>query len=289
MNRADTDTSEDQGAPSAGLMRRTADALRSLLGLHRRFAVDGVRYTERGAESLRRALSRRGPGRKDFDVSFPGGAAMRIRATPWREYADLGLARLRPVYASVDRLIRPGMRLLDAGAGTGYGAAWLVERVGPSGAVVALERDRESVRYAAARYPAPNVAFECGWLESLTGETDGSFDGVVCCDAIRDRDDPEKALTELWRLVAPGGWMLIGAPVPGHDGGSSPDGHARAFMPAQMVELIKAVAGALRQDDSGDGPDAAGTSSGNAPADVPDSISADGGGRIVVLIRRPDR
>jgi len=269
--------------PRGSIVRRTADALRSLFGLHRRIVVDGVRYTERSAETLRRALTRRGSGRKDYDVVFPGGESMRIRVTPEREYADLVGAKLRPVYALVEPLIRPGMRVLDAAAGTGYGAAWLAERIGPSGALVALDRDRESVRYAAARYRASNAAFECGWLDALAGETDGSFDGVLCCDAIRAGDDPEKALRELWRLVGPGGWLLLAAPAAGNDTprtGDSP----HTFTSPQLVELVRAAVGAVdREEPASDG-----------KADTPGKAEVEpsalnGGGRLVVVIRRPDR
>ena len=293
MNTDDPESAgvDDIAGARAGVFRRAGDALRSLLGLHRRIVVDGVRYTERSAEPLRRALSRRGSGRKDYDAVFPGGTSMRIRATPGREYADLVGSRLRPVYTLVERLTRPGMRELDAGAGTGNGAASMVERVGPSGAVVALDRDRESVRYAQARYRAPNVAFECGWLDALAGETDGAFDGVVCADAIHSGDDPEKSLRELWRLVAPGGWLLLATPTPTPDADARAQGRARAFTGPQLVELVRAAVGAASV---GEGETAAGVpgKTGEDEASVETAAQptpTDAGGRLVVLIQRPER
>lgn len=278
MTRTTTDqrvAAVDPRGAGPSVLRRAGDAVRAMLGLRRSVVVDGVRYTERTSEPLRRALSRRGSGQKDFDAVFPGGRSMRIRATMWREYADLVGPRLASVYGVVEHLARPGMRVLDAGAGTGYGAAWLLGRVGPSGAVVALERDRESVRYAQARYPAPNVAFECGWLESLSGETDGSFDGVICCDAIRTGDDERRALTELWRLVAPGGWLLVAVPGPAGDGRPEGPESPRAFAPDQLVASVRQVIGG---SGPGEGPDA--TGGGPTPADA--------GGRLVILVQRPE-
>ena len=53
---------------------------------------------------------------------------------------------------------RPGMRVLEVGAGSGYNAALLAELVGPTGSVVSLEFDGElaaaaGARLAAAGYP----------------------------------------------------------------------------------------------------------------------------------------
>ena len=55
----------------------------------------------------------------------------------------------------------------------------LAARVGPSGAVVALDPDHESIRYARRRYTDSNIAWEIGGIGSLEGELDGSFDVVI--------------------------------------------------------------------------------------------------------------
>ncbi len=212
LNPADRPRGSAASAPTRSISR-AIENFKSFLGLRRRFEVDGVRYTERSSEPLHRAISRRGAGRKEFEVCFKDGTVQRIRCTPTRVYADISGPELLPCYQIAEQLLRPGMRVLDAATGTGYGAAWLVERVGPSGAVVALHRDRESIRYAQARYPADNAAFEIGWTEALVGEIDGAFDGVLACAALTPSDDAEAALTEWWRLVAPNGWLLVVAPV----------------------------------------------------------------------------
>lgn len=194
-------------------LARSLETVRSLLGLKRTFEVEGIRYTERTSEPMHRAISRRGLGRKEFEVRFPDGTVQRIRCTPTRVYADISGPELLQCYAQAEPFVRPGMRVLDAATGTGYGAAWLTERVGPSGAVVAVSRDRESIRYAQARYRASNVAFEVGWTDALAGEIDGAFGGVVACAALTPADDPAAVVAEWWRLVTPGGWMLVVAPV----------------------------------------------------------------------------
>ncbi len=195
------------------------------LGLsRRRIDVGGVVYRERTGVSLRRALSELGEGVKEYEVRFaqPGRAMasmqyphreeMRIRFTRLRQYADLGHDPRVRFVRSLRDAIRPGQRVLELGCGTGASSAFLASGVGPSGAVVAVNRDGESIRFARQRYRWDHLAFELGWLETLAGELDHSFDVVVCVDLYRDApDDPSRAraIAELWRVVAEGGSLLL--------------------------------------------------------------------------------
>lgn len=208
-------------AEGASRARRMAARLRLMLGLRRSFVVDGIRYTERSTEPLRRSLSRKGIGLKEYDAVFPDGAKLRLHCTPARVYADVTGALLLPRYRVVEDLLSPGMRALELGCGTGYGAAWLLERVGPSGAVVALDRDRESVKYAQRRYQTANAAFEQGGVETLYGELAGGFDAVLALRGVEAQPGLEATLRELWRVVAPGGWLLVSEPVEAAAGGES--------------------------------------------------------------------
>lgn len=200
---------------------RFAARVRTLLGLRRSFTVAGVRYTERSTEPLRRSLSRKGAGLKEYDALFADGAKLRLHCTPARVYADLSGPALLPRYKQIEELLNPGMRVLEIACGTGYGAAWLLERVGPSGAVVALDRDRESVKYAERRYAAANAAFELGGVETLNGELAGGFDAVVAMRGLDSQAGLETTLRELWRVLAPGGWLLVAEPLVAVDGGDS--------------------------------------------------------------------
>lgn len=196
-------------------LKELRQQLRLLLGLRNSTTIDGVRYVERTHEPLRRAISSKGKGFKDYEVTFRDGERMRIRYTPDRVYADLvGPPALAP-YRPADELIRPGMRLLELDAGSGYGAAWLAQRVGPAGAIVALEEDGESAHFAKRRYLLSNVAIERGSTEALEGELNGSFEGIIALRVLREQTQRAARLKELWRVLAPAGWLMVGGPAAG--------------------------------------------------------------------------
>lgn len=216
---------------------RMRHQVRKALGVTRSFTTDGVRFRELSPEPLGRALSRKGKGHKGFIVTFRDRARMKIRCTPNRAYADITGPVLLERYRTVEDSIHPGMRVLDFGCGTGYTADWLARRVGPSGAVVALEPDSESIRFASRRYDPPNIAWESGSADALAGETDGAFDAVLVVCSIRDDNDPA-LLAELWRLVTPNGWMLVSAPTPvGH----RPREHSslHRFTKQELIDLLR--------------------------------------------------
>ncbi len=189
-----------------------ANRLRHALGLRQWFVVDGVRYRELSTDSMRRALSRKGPGFKDYDVLFPDGAPMQIRASADRVFADLSGTDHFAVFSRAEQLLLPGMRILILNGGTGYAGNWAAARVAPSGAVVSLEPDAQSVEYARHRYRTPNVSFEVGGEAELSGEIDGAFNAAVLFFPAPP-PDPGPILAECWRLIAPGGWLLAAAPA----------------------------------------------------------------------------
>jgi SAM-dependent methyltransferase len=221
--------------PPPALARTLAGQARRALGLRQTIVVEGVRYRERTIEPLRYALSRKGAGRKEYDVQFRDGPVLRIAATAERHFADLTGPRLLPLYQRTSEWLTPGLRVVILGGGTGYAAAWVSARVGPSGAVVSLERDEQSVEFARRRYPFPNIAFDSGSVESLSGETDGSFDAAFAVSAAQQEADAPKVFAELWRVVGIPGWLFIAEA----SGAASGSGRARAdALTASLRQVI---------------------------------------------------
>ncbi len=192
------------------------ERLLARMGVHKRtIRADGVRYRERSGISLRRALGELGPGVKEYEARFTGAAgerrSMRIRYTRSRRYDDIGSDPRVWLYERFIDRVRPGMRVLELGCGTGAGSAMLARAVGPSGGVVSLDRDGESIRFARQRYPSDQQGFELGWLESLDGELDGAFECMVCVDPLRiAEDDAERARqsVQLVRVARPGAMVV---------------------------------------------------------------------------------
>ncbi len=191
---------------------RLKQRIRTLVGLRRGFKIGAAYYKETGTELLARALSRKGTGSKEYRVTFRDGSKLLIHCSLRRPYADIMGPLLLPLYQRIQGLIRPGARVLVLPCATGYLAAWVAGRVGPSGAVVAIDPDDESVRYAQKRYAAPNAAFEIGDTTALGGEIDNSFDAVL--STLKEvPSSPKSPLAELWRVTARAGWMLVLAPA----------------------------------------------------------------------------
>ncbi|MEM7756483.1 MAG: methyltransferase domain-containing protein [Planctomycetota bacterium] len=231
----------DGGPPALAVAKPTRRGvfakLARVVGVRRRIVVDGVRYTERGTE---RATERTtgATDRTIWEVRFPSGEAMLIHPEPGRVYPDLDPAAPRPVHRFLLGRVRPGMRVLDAACGTGAGAGVLADLVGPSGGVVAVCKDAEAVEFARRRYPARHVGFEVGGVETLEGEMEGAFHAVVAPRPVLTTGDPAGRLAELWRVVAPGGTLLVEL-----DGGPSPDDASEALLERVCGVRIDVVSG----------------------------------------------
>lgn len=194
------------------------EQLRAALGIRRGVHHGNAYFKELTAQRLARALSSRpnSPGSKDYRVTFPDGVKQIIRCTRQRCYADLmghdhlhRLARAAP-------MLRPGSRVLEIASApmlTGYTGWWLARIVGESGSVVSLIPDDQGARFAARRYETPNLSLEHlpgPASDALSGEIDGAFDAIIHLGLPESPAQRDALMQELWRVLAPGGWMLAG-------------------------------------------------------------------------------
>lgn len=104
--------------------------------------------------------------------------------------------------------IEPQGKVLDVGTGAGHTAYALAEA---GCEVVAYDMTPEMLsvvqREAAAR-GLRSISVQEGVAESL-GFEDGSFDGVACRLAAHHFDDPSAFVGEAFRVIRPGGWLLL--------------------------------------------------------------------------------
>lgn len=97
-------------------------------------------------------------------------------------------------------------RILDLGTGEGQLARRLASAPGGPRLVVGIDPFALQVNNAVAQGGGPVYL-------RATGErlpfADGSFDGVCCCLVIEHADDPDAVLSEMARVLAPGGRAVL--------------------------------------------------------------------------------
>jgi SAM-dependent methyltransferase len=125
-----------------------------------------------------------------------------------------------------------GRRVLDAGCGTGYGAALLAER--PGATVTGIDVSEEAIAGCQAAY-GERAAFLVADVLELPFEDD-SFDFIACFEVI-EHVDAERATDELRRVLAPGGHLAVSTP----NREVYPEGnpfHVREFLRDEFDELL---------------------------------------------------
>jgi len=99
--------------------------------------------------------------------------------------------------------VRPGSRVLDIGCGAGMLAAAAAAR---AASVIGFDMAEEMVKLA--RRLHPRLQFEQGLADALPC-SDGQFDAVVGNLLLPHLPDPDAALRELSRVLAPGGRLAL--------------------------------------------------------------------------------
>lgn len=129
-----------------------------------------------------------------------------------------------------------GKRVLEAGAGEGYGAN-LIASVAAS--VTGIDYDTSAVEHIRQRYPAVEM-LQANLADLPIG--DATVDVVVNFQVIEHLWDQSQFLAECFRVLDPGGVLLISTPnritfSPGRDTPLNPF-HTRELNAAELTELL---------------------------------------------------
>jgi len=113
--------------------------------------------------------------------------------------------------ALFDRIgVRPGMRCLDVGCGSGDVSFELARRTAPTGRAVGVDLDDvklELARRSAAQVGLANVEFRCIDVHDLVGNAE--FDVVYARFLLSHLRDPAALLRTLRSLLRPGGCIAV--------------------------------------------------------------------------------
>jgi len=131
---------------------------------------------------------------------------------------DVESERLRNLQLSADPLtvrrleaigVAAGWRCLEVGAGQGSMAAWMAQRVGADGQVVAADID---LRLLGHLEKLSNV--EVRQCDILTSEIEEDYyDLAHTRFVLMHLSDPQRALERMIEALRPGGWILVEDPV----------------------------------------------------------------------------
>ena len=119
------------------------------------------------------------------------------------------------------RRLAPGERVVDIGSGAGFDSFLAAAQVGPNGRVVGVDMTPEMLEKSAAtgtELGLDHVEFRAGLAESVPME-DSWADVVISNGVINLCADKHAVLSEIGRILRPGGWLQFadianGLPVP---------------------------------------------------------------------------
>lgn len=212
-----------------------AAAIERMLGLLESPLAPGTAQVGRGYLDLL--------GERDPTGSRPGQRLMLTRALPlvyqrfWRPIGGRFLmGATGPSTAEEHRMalemlsIAPGARMLDVACGPGNFTRDFAAAVGGDGLAVGLDASASMLATAVRETKGESIAYVRGDACALPFR-DGTFDAVCCFAALYLIEEPQRALEEIVRVLAPGGRVALMASC------------SRGPIPPRMVSAVRALSG----------------------------------------------
>jgi demethylmenaquinone methyltransferase/2-methoxy-6-polyprenyl-1,4-benzoquinol methylase len=123
---------------------------------------------------------------------------------------SLGLHRAWKAYTVAVADVREGERVLDLAGGTGDLARAFAKKVGPSGTVVHTDINEAMLRQGRDRLLDEGLVLPTAICDAeRLPFRDAGFDVVSVAFGLRNMTHKEKALTEMARVLRPGGRLLV--------------------------------------------------------------------------------
>lgn len=153
------------------------------------------------------------PLRQAVDSNRPFSAPGLLGDTAARDYS----AKLRSFNAFAEPELKqaiaclslqPGMRVLDAGCGTGEALRWLAEAVTPGGSAVGMDLSSAHVAMAHRQSGAEAQVLQADLRRMPFPQA--SFDRIWCANTLHHLERPAEILHGLSALLRPGGRIALG-------------------------------------------------------------------------------
>lgn len=135
-----------------------------------------------------------------------GDTSQRDYSAKLRLFNALAKPELRAAIASLEPA--PGMRVLDAGCGTGECLGWLASAVAPTGMAVGIDLSTRHLANARVAL-APRTLLVQADMQSAPLRA-ASFDLVWSVNTVNHMSDPRAAVRALAALLRPGGRLALG-------------------------------------------------------------------------------
>lgn len=110
--------------------------------------------------------------------------------------------------------ITPGMRVLDLGCGTGVTTQAVLNRLGGSGQVIALDMSAPMLAVAQSQIAAPNVLFLKANAARFADLIERPVERIVCNSVFWQFRHKVQVMAELRRVLVPGGRLVFNLPEP---------------------------------------------------------------------------
>jgi GT2 family glycosyltransferase/SAM-dependent methyltransferase/glycosyltransferase involved in cell wall biosynthesis len=107
------------------------------------------------------------------------------------------------------RSLVSGRKVLDLGSGEGFGSALLRD---VAREVVGIDVDPVTVEHSRLNYAGPGLDFRVASATDLSDFPDDSFEAIVAFEVIEHIREQEAVLSELARVLAPGGLVIMSTP-----------------------------------------------------------------------------
>ncbi|MEJ5348356.1 MAG: class I SAM-dependent methyltransferase [Desulfosoma sp.] len=130
------------------------------------------------------------------------------RARTWEESCYPPEVRRRLEGLLPEFGLRLGEKVLDVGTGPGILIPYILERIGPTGFIVAFDLARAMTLEAAKKCQAVTAHVLQADVHAIPCRS-AVFDRVLCFAAFPHFDDPSRALSEMARVLKPGGDLII--------------------------------------------------------------------------------